>query len=322
MSNSGIIVYNNSSNLVLDNTYKNFYLSRKIMLSGTGITTGTFASGEYIAAVGGLTGTTLDAFCENTTTGWTCTVNTYQSGMAVFVLSTNIPTTDHGNGLEIRDATGKTIFNSNVEPARILAFGQGEQGIPTGGNYKYAIATGSPVTEKSLNKSYTVDNRYSTIYHQAVTYQQYVAATYKTELQWQDEKYHYDYQRQSDGSYKMVKVIDQEAGFKSVTVVDVPAHYETVTVTEAYTDYIDDYTIWETDLNTTIVSNFRMNSGRIAIGQKSKSESTNTIVSSSGQLKNQISQSMNIINAPGSKHEDYAYTINPTSFLLIDVSGL
>lgn len=321
MSNSGIIVYNTAGALVVDNTYKNFYLSRKITLSGTGVTTGTFASGEYIAAVGGLAGTTMDAFCENTPTGWTCTVNTYQSGMAVYVLSTNIPTVEHGNGLEIRDADGKTIFNSNVEPARILSFGQGEQGLATGGNYKYAIATGSPVTERSLNKSYSVKHQYSTVDHPAVTYQQYVPATYKTELQWQEEKFHYEYQRQPDGSYQMVKVVDQAAGYKSVTVVDVPAHYETQVITAAYTDYVDDYTIWETDLYTTLISNFRLNQGRIAIGQKSKTESSST-TSTSGQLKNQISQSMNVINAPNPMREDYAYTINPTSFLLFDVSGL
>lgn len=321
MSNSGIIVYNNNSNLVLDNTYKNFYLSRKIGLSSVGVTTGTFGTGEYIAAVGGLDGTTLDAFCENTPTGWTCTVNTFQTGLAVYVLSTSIPTLDHGAGLEVMDDTGKIIFNSTVEPARILAFGQSEQAIPTG-NYRYAIACGSPVTEKSLYKSFSVDHRYSTVDHPAVTYQQYVPATYKTELQWQDEKFHYEYQRQPDGNYQMVKVIDQAAGFKSVTVVDVPAHYETQVITAAYTEYVDDYTIWETDSYTKKISNYRLNSGRISIGQKSQEQTSNMVVSSSGTLKNQISQSMNVINAPNPVNEDYAYTINPTSFLLFDVSGL
>lgn len=169
MADSGIIVYNDNSNLVLNNSYVNFYVSRKIGLSGNGVTTGTFQNGEVLAAVGGINATTIDAYCENHPSGWTCTVTGYQQGLYVYVLSTNVPDTAHGVGLELFDDSGKVIFNSNVNPARVLMFGHGETGLPTNSAYRYAIADGAWLTEWSLHLWWDQTVSYAKTEHPAVT---------------------------------------------------------------------------------------------------------------------------------------------------------
>ena len=58
---AGITVYNDNNKIQIDGAYKNLYLSRKITLSGTGTTSGKFADGELLAAVGGTTNQTIDA---------------------------------------------------------------------------------------------------------------------------------------------------------------------------------------------------------------------------------------------------------------------
>ena len=52
---AGLTVYNNDNKIQIDGAFKNLQLSRKIVLNGTGDTSGTFADGEVLAAVGGTT---------------------------------------------------------------------------------------------------------------------------------------------------------------------------------------------------------------------------------------------------------------------------
>lgn len=197
MSNSGIIVHNNNGDLVLDNSYLNFYLSRKISLTGTRTTTGTFQEGEYIAAVGGLADASLDAYCENTPTGWSCTVKTYKAGIAVYVFSTNIPKRDHGAGMQVYDASGRIIFDSALEPAKVLACGHTAQNLPTGSSYKYAMAVGSPITEQTCATSYSLITSHSQVLH--------------------PEETRLEYQKQPDGSYKWVTVVVKEKYWEYIT---------------------------------------------------------------------------------------------------------
>lgn len=301
MADSGIIVYNNSGNLVLNNTYRNFYLSRKISLSGTGVTTGTFQSGEYIAAVGGVNAKTIDAYCENNPTGWTCTVNTFQSGLAVYVMSVNVPETTHGVGLEIFDESGKVIFNSNVEPARVLAFGHNEQGLPMDSKYQYAIAVGSPVYEKSAHVWYQTDTKYNSTYHPAVTGQRWVLPTYKYE--W---------------------VTDPVTGKQSLQqVVDVPGHYETYTITDAYTEYTTSWTTTEFTQRYESKKNFSISNSRISLNyiyQKKKGSQVKSEADSGSNTSKVAYPAPGM--TPNAFDKDYSFTINPTSFLLFDVGGM
>ncbi len=120
---AGITIYNTNRKIQIDGAYKNLYLSRKISLSKAGTTKGTFAEGEILAAVGGVNAQKIDAFCENTTTGWTCTVNTYVSGMKVYVFSIKAPGRTHGIGLQVFDSSETLVFDSDNKHPRVIGFG-------------------------------------------------------------------------------------------------------------------------------------------------------------------------------------------------------
>jgi hypothetical protein len=322
MANSGIIVYNENDKLVLDNTYKNFYVSREITLSGSGTVSGSFADGEYLAAVGGLTGTTLDAYCENTPGGYSCTVKTYQAGMKIYILSTNIPKTSAGVGLQIFNTNGKKIFDSAVEPAKIIAFGHEEQGLPTDGNYTYAIASGSPVTEKSMDIYYDVQKSHSTKYYPEKTHTVNHVEVWHNEQKYVAETYHYEYVKQSDGSYKMTKIIDTPAHYETVKVVDQKAYTETVVDQEAYTEYTTSWSVMRYAIEKIKKSNFEINGGRISLQQTGYDENKDAAIQiSSGSETSKITYPAGA-KAPANYTEDYYFTINPTSFLLLDVTGV
>ena len=123
---AGLIIYNDNNKIQIDGNYKNLYLSRKIALTAKGVKSGKFADGECLAAVGGTTSQTIDAYCVNTPTGWTCTVNTFTSGMSVYVFSTKVQESTHGAGLQVFDANGAIVYDSNNKHPRVLGFGQQE----------------------------------------------------------------------------------------------------------------------------------------------------------------------------------------------------
>ena len=124
MPEAGMTVYNGNNKIQIDGTYKNLYLSRKISLSGAGTTTGTFSGGEVIAAVGGTGSQTIDAYCVNTPTGWTCTVKTFTSGMCVYVFSTVVSKSTHGVGLQVFNGSGDIVYDSNNKHPLVVGFGQ------------------------------------------------------------------------------------------------------------------------------------------------------------------------------------------------------
>lgn len=281
MSNSGIIVHNNNGDLVLDNSYLNFYLSRKIALTGTGTTTGTFQTGEYIAAVGGLADASLDAYCENTPTGWSCTVKTYKAGLAVYVFSTNIPKRDHGAGMQVYDASGRIIFDSALEPAKVLTCGHTAQNLPTGSSYKYAMAIGSPIEIKNYQEWYKQDVSRSSMYF--------------------PEKWKMEYQKQPDGSYKWVKVVTEEA----------------------YWEYTTSWSTTKNMLWTRELKNFRISNSKIELVQilYDKEYQFNTVPFSSGKETSRVTYPVPDPQ-PGRFDGYYSYVIDPTSFLLFDVSNV
>ena len=322
MADSGIIVYNDNSKLVLNNSYINFYVSRKIGLSGNGVTTGTFQSGEVLAAVGGINATTINAYCENSPSGWTCTVTGYQSGLYVYVLSTNVPDTAHGVGLEIFDASGKVIFNSNVNPARVLMFGHGETGLPTNSAYRYAIADGAWLTEWSLNNWWEQTVSHSQVTHPAVTGKKWVAEKTHRESTYYPDKYEMkSVYNSSTGKFEMQRVLVEKAHWEYKTVVDEPAHWETYTITAAWTEYITNYVnTGHTDYYKR-QSNFSINNSRVALTVVRNDTKTNEVTSmDTGSISN---RTMYVAPPATSKPftKQYDYTINPCSFLLFDVSG-
>ncbi|MBQ9698232.1 MAG: hypothetical protein IJV46_06815 [Acidaminococcaceae bacterium] len=123
---AGITVYNDKNKIQIDGAYKNLYLSRKVALSDIGTVSGSFADGELLAAVGGTTSQTIDAYCVNTPTGWSCTVNTFKSGMAVYIFSTKLTAAAHGVGLQVFNENGAVVYDSNTKHPNVIGFGQSE----------------------------------------------------------------------------------------------------------------------------------------------------------------------------------------------------
>lgn len=319
MSDSGIIVYNDSNKLVLNNSYKNFYVSRKLPISGTGTTTGTFQNGELLAAVGGINANNIDAYCENGVNGWTCTVKTYQSGLCVCVLSTNVPDTEHGVGLEIFDASGMVIFNSNVNPARVLMFGHNEAVLPTNNSYKYAIATGSHVSLPYYRRSYARNISYSTVYHPAQTH--YEAPKYEMKTIHHPAEYSWQQVYNSTTKQYELQYVKTKDAYDELQWTQVSPG-RTVVDKAAYTEYITSWSDTMTEYTSLELKNFSVSNGRIELTTKSFTEkywSQSSVVSSGKQSSTTGYPGVNPL--PNGYDASYAYTINPTSFLLFDVSG-
>lgn len=167
MATAGITIYNSDKKIQIDGAYKNLYLSRKINLSKAGNTSGTFSEGEVLAAVGGTTSQSIDAYCRNTPTGWTCTVNTFVSGMKVYVFTMNAPQTTHGSGLQVFDKNGTLVFDSNNKHPKVITFGQKESSASAAVKPALAVAqdvytryvgSGSRVTEEYVLESRVINH--------------------------------------------------------------------------------------------------------------------------------------------------------------------
>ncbi len=135
---AGLTIYNDNNILQIDGSFKNLHLSRKIAISGTGSFSGTFADGELLAAVGGTTSQTINAYCINKPGGFTCVVNSYTSGMAVYVFTTKPTQSSSGVGLQVFDENENIIYDSNDKHPIVKGFGN-QDGVP-GQATKPAIA--------------------------------------------------------------------------------------------------------------------------------------------------------------------------------------
>ena len=123
---AGLTIYNDNNKIQIDGNYKNLYLSRKIAITKTGVISGEFSAGECLAAVGGTTAQTIDAYCVNTPTGYNCTVNKVTSGMSIYIFSTTVQQSTHGVGLQVFNDNGAIVYDSNNKHPLVLGFGQQE----------------------------------------------------------------------------------------------------------------------------------------------------------------------------------------------------
>lgn len=156
---AGLTIYNDNNKIQIDSSYKNFYLSRKIPLSGTGVTSGTFAEGECLAAVGGTTSQTINAYCVNTMTGWTCTVNSFTAGMCVYVFSTRVQQAASGVGLQVFDETGAIVYDSNNKHPCVYGFGQQEGSPARATRPAVAVADDIKVLYRGYGEDYGYEDR-------------------------------------------------------------------------------------------------------------------------------------------------------------------
>ena len=282
----GIEVRTNDNNLIIDSTYRNLWLSRKIQITAAGTTTGTFSDDECMAAVGGVTGD-IDAYCENTPTGWTCIVKTYKAGLYVYVFSKNPFVSEHGSGLQVFDKSGNCVFDSNKKYAKVVAFGTAPNTYSIQGNTKkLAIAVGMPKTEISY---YEISSGW---------------VDESTEREYHPEKSHYEYNSETN---KLEKVVDEEAHWSEYNV-----YTPRRTVHDDWYKDISNYKI----VGNTVSSNVRESDHSTYYSWTETGESYSTKTWSAAIAMAQVEAwSYN-------KHTSNASYVDCQSFLLLDVTGL
>ena len=276
---AGLIVYNNDYKIQIDSAFVNLHLSRKITLSGTGVTSGTFAQGEFLAAVGGVASQNVDAICVNSPSGWTCTVRSFTAGMCVYVFSTKPTASAHGVGLQVFDDNGNIVYDSNDKHPVVAGFGNAD-GAPfkTATKPAMAVCQNRRTVYNQVQYEHIFESEYESrqVYHDAVygwvdeeyeTFEyvdavyewvaghyetQYVAGHYET--QYVAPTYQYNWQtgqyELTGGGYQQVWV---PGGYEQVWVpaeyvLVTPAHTEFVTKTRSvYKEITPGYweTIWE-----------------------------------------------------------------------------
>ncbi|SDC69621.1 hypothetical protein SAMN04487864_11529 [Succiniclasticum ruminis] len=281
MPDAGMTVYNGNNKIQIDGSYKNLYLSRKITLSGAGVTSGSFASGEVIAAVGGTGAQTIDAYCVNSPTGWTCTVKSFSAGMCVYVFSTKVTASAHGAGLQVFNGSGDIVYDSNNKHPLVVGFGQSDSNsVATAIRPAIAVCNHQRIayTDKKEWIEYKYEPKQESVFHPA-------EYGYKTVTKYNVPVYHpaeygyywttgyYDYQW-VNGQYQAVWVGPQ---YVYGLIKEAYTSYETVTTTEygivkdAYTETVTNwyfyrytyevlYTKWKE-------SNFKLSAGKIVTAE-------------------------------------------------------
>lgn len=210
---AGLTVYNNDNILQIDGSFKNLHLSRKIAISGTGDTSGTFADGEVLAAVGGTTSQTINAYCINRPGGWTCKVNSFTSGMAVYVFTTKPTQSTTGVGLQVFDESGNIVYDSNDKHPLVKGFGA-RNAVPAQAT-KPALAV--CVSRKHEYTEIKTDRTYNGYYE---SWQEWVQARY-------------DYVNVTKTrSYYVYPVYEYTTGYYEY--VTTPGHYENQWVSGGY----------------------------------------------------------------------------------------
>lgn len=169
------------------------------------------------------------------------------------------------------------------------------------------------------HRSYARNISYSTVDHLAQTHYEAPKYEMKTihhpaEYSWQQvynsttKQYELQYVKTKD-AYDELQWTEVSPGR---TVIDKAAYVEYVT---SWSDTMTEYTSLE-------LKNFSVSNGRIELTTKSFTEkywSQSSVVSSGKQSSTTGYPGVNPL--PNGYDASYAYTINPTSFLLFDVSG-
>lgn len=337
MPQAGLEVRSGKS-LIIDQNYMNLYLSRKIPITGTGETTETFKEGEILAAVGGVDGEEIDAFCENNGSGFTCYVNGYQAGLQIYIFSMKQPERKKGCGLQVFNSTGQLVYDSGNEYAKVLiSEANSEEQIPEG--KKVAIMLGFPT--RKIDTTYdtcTSSHIESVLVHYPEKSHYEMQWVEKTEYQWVKTPYQeqvpveyeewdpiekryvkkikYEWQTKYKDVYTPVTVKKQEL----VKVIDEKEHdsWEPATVTDTY----GTSSVWEHFIN------YKIKGRKIISIERGKSElasKTELIASDIDPWDASISTWGNVWlgkNYYGSNPYTYATSTDVATFLVIDVTNL
>lgn len=250
---AGMTIYNDDNKIQIDGTYKNLQLSRKIPLTGTGVTGGRFADGECLAAVGGTTSQTINAYCVNTPTGWTCTVNGFVSGMSVYVFTTKVQQSTHGAGLQVFNDNGAIVYDSNNKHPLVMSFGQQEANPPRATKPAVAVADDVKINYRGRGEYDGFEDRLETeIINHPAEYGYY----YDRELQgvW-DSNGHYSLEWVEVRKYGIIKD----------------------SWTEVKNQWVRYYYIQPYEWNEWNVSNFSLQNGHIKRSTISAGRSENTV---------------------------------------------
>ena len=296
----GIEVRTNDNNLIIDSTYRNLWLSRKIQITAAGTTTGTFSDDECLAAVGGVTGD-IDAYCENTPTGWTCIVKTYKAGLYVYVFSKNPFVSEHGSGLQVFDKSGNCVFDSNKKYAKVVAFGTAPNTYSISeSTKKLAIALGAPKDYKLYREERT--------------------ATMFQGIEWVPAETEKIFHPAEWGWYT-------DSSGKQVYGVIKDSYWETKTIKEGY--YANTYTVTYRTRYYNIEEkyNYKIVGNTVSSNVRESDHSTYYSWTETGESYSTKTWSAAIAMAQVeawsyNKHTSNASYVDCQSFLLLDVTGL
>lgn len=140
---AGIQVYNSNNTLLLNESYINLVLSRKIQISSVGELDIVFTGEECIGAIGGDNGT-IDAYCENSETKCHIIVNSLPSGgLIAYIFSKDSTPTKNGVGLQIYNKNNKLVYDSSRYYGKVIKT-LADSNRDVSSTKKVAIACGLP----------------------------------------------------------------------------------------------------------------------------------------------------------------------------------
>lgn len=149
---AGIKVYNSNNTLLLNESYINLVLSRKIQISSVGELDIVFTGEECIGAIGGNNGT-IDAYCENSETKCHIIVNSLPSGgLIAYIFSKDTTPTKNGVGLQIYNENNKLIYDSSRYYGKVIKT-LADSNMDVSSTKKVAIACGLPSLTYHTNAS-------------------------------------------------------------------------------------------------------------------------------------------------------------------------
>ena len=144
MSEAGLLIHNNDGDLLINSTYKNLYLVRKLKLTsmsqevlsnGTLTFSSNVQTNEVIAPIARTNGNPLTAFCFRGASKWviyapkssnsqtTAQLLADLDNVYVYIFGVRTGTSATGNvGLQVFNQSGVCVYNSNDKPMRVLHY--------------------------------------------------------------------------------------------------------------------------------------------------------------------------------------------------------
>lgn len=212
-------------NIQINDSFKNLYLSRKIPVS-VGKGSGKFQQGEFLAAIGNGTNS-LDGCCSNRPDGYDYKLNSSNTQAYIYIFC-NSPKSLGTYGMQIFNAAGEIIFDSNAKQAIVLSCG----GIGTSSSKNNLAISCGGFTILSDYQSVGVAEIQATHNSDTVYYtEQKIVPTTETYIE-------YEWQKGSNGILQLVPVTKTRTVFKTV-YTQVPQYITwtdyTVTTQSSYT---------------------------------------------------------------------------------------